>query len=167
MKLTTRSAASVGGLDSPLQSGPNNVPQANPILQEVRRRGFHARLRLTCSIQALFASTVCQPLVYGPRKLSVLLFYRRLFRGRIFDIVSWLMVVLVSIWTVAFFLANLLVCVPINPVIAFSGSSVPQCYNSRNSYIVQTLFDSFFDLAILLLPLPISKSLCLVVYEAF
>lgn len=74
-----------------------------------------------------------QTVTFGFTKLAVILFYRRyraskvydgisrqadhgirIFLTRTFSIVSWVMINLTAIWTIAFFVANLLQCLPIS-----------------------------------------------------
>ena len=51
-----------------------------------------------------------QVLVLGTIKLSVLFFYRRIFRGKTFDYYSRGMITIVGAWTIAFFFTVLFEC---------------------------------------------------------
>ena len=68
----------------------------------------------------------------------------RLFRGKVFNITSWIMVAIVSMWTIAFFFAHLLECVPIE---ANSGSNGLEstCVNEIPMYIGETWSDMITD----------------------
>lgn len=58
--------------------------------------------------QALFSNQLTQLLAVGPTKLSVLLFYRRIYRGRSFSIITWSLMAVVIALTVVSFLGSLL-----------------------------------------------------------
>ena len=51
-----------------------------------------------------------QPLAFGIIKLSVLFVYRRIFRGKTFDIVSKVMLGILTVWTIGYFFASVFVC---------------------------------------------------------
>lgn len=51
-----------------------------------------------------------QCLSFGTAKLSVLCFYRRIFRGQVFEILSKTMIAIVCVWTLSFFLSILFEC---------------------------------------------------------
>ena len=111
--------------------------------------------------QTTYANTLSQMLALGPTKLSVLLFYRRIFRGRSFDIASWSLIVLVVIWTVAFFITNLIVCLPIIPwdvpgAIVMAGG---ECMQATDMFLAQSYADFSLDFLILILPLPLIAKL--------
>lgn len=113
---------------------------------------------LTC-FSTTFANDITQLLSLGPTKLSVLLFYRRIFRGKVFNVASWILIVTVSVWTITFFLTNLLVCIPINshldnPELAAMGH---KCVDSTKMFLAQSYADFSLDILVLALPLPISK----------
>lgn len=100
-------------------------------------------------------------LALGPTKLSVLLFYRRIFQGKIFDIASWTLIILVSIWTIAFFFTNLFVCLPVVPwnvpgATVFAGG---ECMQATEMFLAQSYADFSLDFLILILPLPLIAKL--------
>ena len=88
--------------------------------------------RYVVFLKAIYANQLVQLFAVGPTKISVLLFYRKLFRGQIFNVVTWTMLVLVSLWTVTFFFANLLECIPINHAWqhVVGGYPDPKCFNA-------------------------------------
>ena len=51
--------------------------------------------------QVEFAFTIFQFLALGFTKLSILYFYRRIFRGRVFNYLDWTLVGATAIWTAA------------------------------------------------------------------
>ncbi|KAK3178291.1 hypothetical protein OEA41_000424 [Lepraria neglecta] len=60
-----------------------------------------------------FASQLMQTLTFGFTKLAVLFLYKRIFVGKVFSITVWTMIGIVIVWTISFFFANLLQCLPI------------------------------------------------------
>ena len=57
-----------------------------------------------------FATNVSQVWAFGAIKLSVILFYRRIFRGTVFDMCSKAMMAIITIWTLSFFFSFLFEC---------------------------------------------------------
>ena len=57
-----------------------------------------------------YAFNLLQVIILGTIKLSVIFFYRRLFRGKTFDRYSKGMMAVVGFWTTAFFLSVLFEC---------------------------------------------------------
>ena len=53
--------------------------------------------------QMKWASNLTQAVIFGAIKLSVIFFYRQIFRGKIFDLCSKSLMVIVGAWTIAFF----------------------------------------------------------------
>ena len=62
------------------------------------------------SVQMKWTFNLLQVLVLGTIKLSVLFFYRRIFRGKTFDYYSRGMITIVGAWTIAFFFTVLFEC---------------------------------------------------------
>ncbi|MCJ1246595.1 hypothetical protein MMC30_003804 [Trapelia coarctata] len=109
--------------------------------------------RLVVFQQTLFANQLTQLLAVGPTKFSVLMFYRRIFRGRLFSIASWSLIAAVIAWTIAFFFGNLLECIPISINWTGSGSD-DTCVNEVPMYLAQAYADVATDVLILVLPMP-------------
>ena len=87
-------------------------------------------------------------------KLSILYFYRRIFVGRAFDLVAWLLIALSLLWTLCAFLAWILFCgkyVKEN----FEGSWV--VCPSWGLYLQLAVYawDTVIDFALLTLPMPL------------
>ena len=110
--------------------------------------------------QTIYANQLVQLFAVGPTKLSVLLFYRRIFVGKIFGIVTWILMVLVAIWTIAFFFTNLLECIPVDRAWAHvvGGYPDPKCMDAVAMYLAQAYIDVILDFIILIIPIPLSKS---------
>lgn len=109
----------------------------------------------------LYAGQLSQIFAVGPGKLSVLLFYRRIFRGAHFNVATWILIGLVSVWMVAFFFANLFECVPISRAFinAPGMGGDPHCINAVPMYLSQVYSDMILDVFILILPIPLGKTL--------
>ena len=73
--------------------------------------------------QTLFTVFVFHVLPLGTAKCSVLLLYKRIFRGRVFSFLIWTMIGLMIMWTIGFCLANLLECVPVTISLVYPSGS--------------------------------------------
>lgn len=105
-------------------------------------------------LEILFAQQLSSTLTFGLTKLSVLLFYKRVFRGNTFNTAVWTMISIVGVWFVAFFFANLLQCYPISLNWKASGAQVNSCINTNVMYLAQAWTDVITDVMILSLPIP-------------
>jgi hypothetical protein len=107
--------------------------------------------------QTLYAGQLSQIFAIGPTKISVLLFYRRIFSGKLFHLVTWMLIGLVVGWMIAFFFANLLECVPISEafVNAPGLAGNPKCINAIPMYLSQVYSDVVLDVLILIIPMPL------------
>ncbi|CAG8956368.1 hypothetical protein HYFRA_00003750 [Hymenoscyphus fraxineus] len=108
-------------------------------------------------LKMLYAGQLSQMLAIGPTKISMLLLYRRIFRGKIFDYVTYTLIILVSVWTVAFFFANMFECVPISEswknAPGLGGN--PHCIDAIPMYLSQVYSDVILDAMILVVPIPL------------
>lgn len=109
----------------------------------------------------LYAGQLSQMLAIGPTKISMLLLYRRIFRGRAFDIITWTLIALVVGWTVAFFFSNMLECIPIHEAWrnAPGLGTNPHCVDAVPMYLAQVYSDVVIDALILVVPIPLGKPL--------
>jgi hypothetical protein len=107
--------------------------------------------------QTLYAGQLSQICAIGLAKISVLLFYRRIFRGTLFNVATWTVIGLVAAWMVAFFFANLLECLPISEafVNAPGLGGNPKCINAIPMYLAQVYSDVVLDVLILAIPIPL------------
>ncbi|KAL9071978.1 MAG: hypothetical protein Q9161_003910 [Pseudevernia consocians] len=110
--------------------------------------------RLRVFEQIVFATQLTTTLTFGFTKLSVLLFYKRIFKGTFVKPTVWTMIAVVLVWTVAFFFANLFQCWPLWIVWTGFGSTVQNCINTNIMYLAQAWSDVLSDVVILTLPLP-------------
>lgn len=126
------------------------TPEGAPIINE-RYRWF---------LKMLYAGQLSQTLALGPTKISVLLFYRRIFRGQIFTVVNWTLIGICTSWTVAFFFANTLECIPITD--AFENApglgGNPNCIDALPMYLSQVYSDVAIDALVLIVPIPLGSS---------
>lgn len=93
-------------------------------------------------------------LAFGLTKLSVLLLYKRIFRGAVFMASVWTMITIIVIWTIAFFFANMLQCYPISENWTGLGGSAGTCIDENMMYVGQAFSDAITDLIILAMPIP-------------
>ena len=101
-----------------------------------------------------YAQQLSTTLTFGLTKLSVLLFYKRVFRGDTFNAAVWTMITIVGVWSVAFFFANLLQCYPISLNWEDSGAQADSCIMTNTMYLAQAWTDVLTDMMILSLPIP-------------
>lgn len=101
-----------------------------------------------------------QILALATIKLSILFFYRRIFRGRAFDIASWVLISVVGAWAVTFFVAILAACgTSIAANFQTLGALKAECVDTFDILIALAVFDVAVDLAILVMPIPLVSSL--------
>lgn len=94
----------------------------------------------------------------GTMKLSVIYFYRRVFRGRTFDFYSKSMIAIVGVWITAFFLATLFEC-GTRFGYMWSGTlhESPHCTNSVMYHNAYAISDLITEVLILAMPIPIVR----------
>ena len=95
------------------------------------------------------------PLGLGFIKLSILFFYRRIFRGRVFDILSWTLITLVVLWTLGFTLVQIFDCRTRFYVNWGSLADLQKCLSSFKQLLACSVSDVIIDIFILILPLPL------------
>jgi hypothetical protein len=100
-----------------------------------------------------------QPFALGCIKLSALFFYRRIFMGKAFDIISWMTIAFVAAWMGFFGFALFFDC---GTNIAANWGSLAEisekCWFGFLPTIVYTILDACFDLFIVLLPIPFVRT---------
>ncbi|MCJ1409433.1 hypothetical protein MMC19_003514 [Ptychographa xylographoides] len=88
-------------------------------------------------------------------KLSLLFFYRRIFRGAVFSAVNITTIVLVVMWGVAFFFSTLFDCTPINLSLTLPpGSPGVYCIDQTANFWGLSISDVLVDFIILVIPFP-------------
>lgn len=100
-------------------------------------------------------------IVLGSIKLSVLLFYRRIFRGRVFDVCTRMLIGIVSIWTVSFFFTVFFECgTKFWALWSTLNDLLTHCLNEVMALKALTISDVITDGLILTVPIPsVSKLL--------
>lgn len=101
-----------------------------------------------------------QILALATIKLSILFFYRRIFRGRAFDIASWVLIGVVGAWAVTFVIAILAACgTSIAANFQTLGALKEECVDTFDILIALAVSDVVVDLAVLFMPIPLVSSL--------
>ncbi|KAF4628590.1 hypothetical protein G7Y89_g9560 [Cudoniella acicularis] len=102
------------------------------------------------AVQFVFIAFQVFPLCFI--KLSILFLYRRIFQGKIFDAVTKILIGFVIVWTITFFLAFLLQCVPVT--IAEIPGTNNHCINLTPVTEAFGVSGTITDFMILLIPMP-------------
>ncbi|KUI71833.1 hypothetical protein VM1G_08099 [Cytospora mali] len=89
-------------------------------------------------------------------KASIVIFYRRIFRGKIFSIVSIILLILIALWGFGFFFGQLFDCFPIAANWdVFGKYPYAKCINPLPMYYSLAVTDMVIDLLILVFPQPL------------
>ena len=107
--------------------------------------------------QCQFAFSVISPLALGCIKLSILFFYRRVFCGRAFNILSLAFISLVTLWTLSFFFLQLFDCGTHFNVNWGRVSDLQKCLGSFKQLLAFPISDVVIDILIMILPLPLVR----------
>src|SRR5437667_689806 len=105
----------------------------------------------------LYVGQLSQTLAIGPTKLSVLLFYRRIWSGRFLDVTTWALMAFVTSWIVVFFFSNMLECIPIKEAWTSDRglNANPHCSHAVSMHLAQGYLDVAIDTLILVVPIPL------------
>ena len=96
-----------------------------------------------------------QVIILGTIKLSVISFYRRIFRGRTFDYYSKGMIVIAIVWTIAFFFGSVFECgVHFEYVWSTLLNLVTHCLDEEKYFKAYAISDVILDALILAMPIP-------------
>lgn len=107
-----------------------------------------------------FPFDLMQILALATIKLSILFFYRRIFRGRAFDIASWVLIGVVGAWVITFIIAILAACgTSIAANFQTLGALKRDCVDTFDILIALAVSDVAVDLAILIMPVPLVLAL--------
>ena len=91
----------------------------------------------------------------GLHKLSICFFYRRLFRGPKFDIISWATIWIVILWIVGFFVAIAAACGKhFEAYWASFGVLKQECVDTFRMLLMYSVTDVAVDLIIIITPIP-------------
>ena len=103
-----------------------------------------------------YAFDLLQVIILGTIKLSVIFFYRRIFRGKTFDYYSKGMIAVVGFWTTAFFLSFLFECgTRFEDLWSTLLNLVSHCANEEIFFKAFAVSDVIIDGLILAMPSPI------------
>ncbi|KAM7206073.1 hypothetical protein V8F20_002855 [Naviculisporaceae sp. PSN 640] len=89
---------------------------------------------LSVFLQTEFASQLLSVLSLVFTKLSIVVFYRRIFRGRVFSYLSALLLCLIAGWGISFFFATLFECSPISQAWTSLIARIYFFFQSSDSY---------------------------------
>ncbi|KAF3026726.1 hypothetical protein E8E14_014762 [Neopestalotiopsis sp. 37M] len=118
-------------------------------------------------LKALFIATFISPIGLTFIRISVCLFYRRIFSTKAFRTRSMIMIWVCVAWLIPAFVVSLCLCFPLEK---FWNSLLPgQCIDFNMYYLIIGIFETLLDFAILVLPvraifqvqLPLKKQLML------
>ncbi|KAH8590154.1 hypothetical protein B0O99DRAFT_521821 [Bisporella sp. PMI_857] len=110
---------------------------------------------LTFTFKTKYATNIIQIIAFGAIKLSVLLFYRRIFIGKRFNIATWTLMVTVILWTMGFTVVFVFQC-KLNFWALWSTlfDMVENCLQGVFLYEALTVSDIITDFLILSVPVP-------------
>ena len=115
-----------------------------------------------------FAFNLLQILSFGAVKMSVICFYRRIFRGKLFDVASKALMGVVALWTVAFFFVVLFQCgTDFGALWSTLFDFVTHCLPDVVYLEGNSISDIITDVLILLLPAPMIWNLQLSLSKKF
>ena len=91
----------------------------------------------------------------GLAKCSLLFFYLRVFRGKLFSVITWATITLAAMWAISFFFSLLFACTPIHLYVR-EGITTPDvsCINTTQVYYAVSISDFVIDVVILVIPVP-------------
>lgn len=108
--------------------------------------------------QTEFATQLLSVLSLVFTKLSIVFFYRRVFRGKTFSLVSIGLITLICIWGVAFFFATLFECMPISEAwksLYGTPEHSQYCYNYLPMFQATAVTNMIIDVLVLTVPIPL------------
>ena len=144
--------AATNGLGQPTPDGVSPVPGLPGFM-------FAKSDSLLVTWRCKFAFNLLQMPAFGAAKLSVVFFYRRIFRGMVFDICSKVVIGIIIVWTVAFFFTILFQCQG-NFWALWSTlfDFLTHCMSDLTYLEANSISDVVTDIFILALPVPMVSS---------
>ncbi|KAJ8131016.1 hypothetical protein O1611_g2610 [Lasiodiplodia mahajangana] len=109
---------------------------------------------ITSFYQVEWAGLLIQIATFAFTKSSLVLFYRRIFRGDRFYLVTAIFLAIICAWGVAFFLAILLECIPISQSFVSPPKRTGRCYNPIPAFDALATTNLALDISILIIPQP-------------
>lgn len=98
------------------------------------------------------------PIALGLLKISICLFYRRIFRGRKFSIINWITIGVIVLWSLAFFVTIAAAC---NKHFEANWASLgvlkQECVDTFRMLLTYTITDVAVDLVIIVMPIPLVR----------
>lgn len=122
----------------------------------------HSPAALTCS-QVLFSGTFLYSITIFFTKLSILCLYHRTFPVRSVRICTYIVGVIVLVWTVVCCTAGAVVCVPLEKL--WNSTIDGSCFDLSKFYVGIQIPNVVTDVAIFIIPLPVVRSLPLPTHE--
>jgi len=109
----------------------------------------------------MWANELTQLLSIGPTKLSVLLFYLRLFGrpSRAFTIINISLICITLMWMTSFFFANVFKCSPVYAELVPNPPRTSTCIDETKMFMSEAYSNVILDVLILSLPVPMSVCL--------
>ena len=84
----------------------------------------------------------------------MLCLYKRIFRGHVFNAITWFVISCITIWGVASFFGIIFQCVPIPRYLEDPSDPNLHCVDDFRMYHAHAVIDVVFDFIILILPWP-------------
>ena len=114
--------------------------------------------KLICVLKLELPFNLIQVLALGLVKLSILFFYRRVFRGRAFNIANWVLIGTVTAWATTFFIAIVAGCgTSIAARFQTLGALKKECVNTFAIEVALAVTDVAVDLVMLIMPIPLVR----------
>ncbi|PQE23630.1 integral membrane protein [Rutstroemia sp. NJR-2017a BVV2] len=88
-------------------------------------------------------------------KLSVVLLYRRIFRGELFNKICSGLITIIGCWGISFFFATVFECFPIRDVWVTLYGQPRSCYNYLPMFFATAISNFIIDVMILATPMPL------------
>ncbi|KAJ8065330.1 hypothetical protein OCU04_006020 [Sclerotinia nivalis] len=110
---------------------------------------------LTTFLQTEWAAQILSVLSLTFAKLSVVLLYRRIFRGDLFNRICWGLISIIGCWGISFFFATVFECFPVHDVWSTLYGQPRSCYDYLPMFFATAISNFIIDVMILATPLPI------------
>ncbi|CBX91612.1 hypothetical protein IAQ61_010916 [Plenodomus lingam] len=111
----------------------------------------------TKSLKAFWVSLIFYGLALGFQKISILLQYLRVFTTPRFTIVSWVMIVFVSVYSTWTVFGNIFTCIPVRAF--WTKEPNAKCLNQFAMWFTNAGINILQDFLIIIMPMPVIRSL--------
>ncbi|KAI0376974.1 hypothetical protein F5Y04DRAFT_292308 [Hypomontagnella monticulosa] len=102
-------------------------------------------------LEALFLGNTIAYFVLFAAKISICLFYRRIFSVRQYRIQSIILIGISTMWLIGAFVANFCICIPVD--LFWHRMKPGRCLNFNQFYLSTGIIETFIDALILALPI--------------